>query len=92
VTALVTHRKRVHHGGMPSRQSQTARVVLTDTRGDGRALRATWHAEAGVLVLSVWKGNVCTATVRLRPDEVQRLLEALADGVPDEPGTGAASA
>ncbi|MDH2415416.1 hypothetical protein [Nocardioides sp. CER19] len=77
---------------MPSPQPRSARVVLGDTRGDGRALRATWHAEAGVLVLSVWKGNVCTATVRLAPDQVHGLLEALADGLPGEPGSGVASA
>lgn len=77
---------------MPSPGSHTARVVLNDTRGDGRALRATWHAEAGVLVLSVWRGNVCTATVRLAPDQAHGLVEALADGLPDEPGSGIASA
>jgi len=47
-----------------------AGAVLGDARGDGRALRVTWHAEEGVVVLSVWKDNLCTATVRLLPDQV----------------------
>jgi hypothetical protein len=55
--------------------------VFLDTRADGHALRATWHPEAGIVVLSIWKDNVCTATVRLPPDEVVGLIETLAAGL-----------
>ncbi len=55
--------------------------VVPDTRGDGRALRATWHHEAGCVVLSVWRGNVCTATVRVDPDDVPGLVEVLVSGL-----------
>ena len=58
--------------------------ALVDARGGGRALRVTWHHEAGVAVLSVWRDNLCTATVRLAPDQVAGLIEALAAGLTDE--------
>ena len=49
-------------------------AVVPDVRGEGRALRATWHHEAGVVVLSVWRDNVCVATSRLRPEEAAALF------------------
>ena len=57
------------------------RGVVPDTRGDGRALRATWHHEVGCLVLSVWRGPVCTATVRVDPDDVPMLVDVLVSGL-----------
>jgi hypothetical protein len=61
---------------------------LADARDDGRALRVSWHAAQGCAVLSTWRDGRCTGTARLRPDEVARLVAALADGLPD----GAAAA
>lgn len=70
---------------MSSRRPRpTAGAVLGDARGDGRALRVTWHEEVGVVVLSVWRDNVCTTTVRLAPAEAVDLIEALAAGLPRE--------
>lgn len=65
----------------PLRPVPATGSVFLDSRGDGRALRVTWHSEASVVVLSVWKDNVCTATVRLPPDEVVALIETLAAGL-----------
>jgi hypothetical protein len=59
-----------------------------DLRGESRALRVSWHHEAGAAVLSVWRDNVCTATVRLAPDQVAGLVEALAAGLTEELGEG----
>ncbi|MBR7743421.1 hypothetical protein KC207_08980 [Phycicoccus sp. BSK3Z-2] len=59
------------------------RGVVTDVRGDGRALRATWHDDAGVLVLSVWRDNVCVATTRVAPADVPALVEVLVGGLAD---------
>ena len=56
-------------------------VVVPDVRGEGRALRTTWHHEAGVVVLSVWRRNVCVGTVRLDPDDVPTLVETLTSGL-----------
>lgn len=58
-------------------------AVVADARGEGRALRVTWHPEAGVVVLSVWRDNVCVATTRLAPDEAADLVEVLASGLAD---------
>ncbi|QKE84625.1 hypothetical protein [Arthrobacter sp. NEB 688] len=58
-------------------------AVVPDARGEGRALRVTWHPEAGVVVLSVWRDNVCVATTRLSPDEAAGLVEVLASGLAD---------
>ncbi|HWG92966.1 MAG TPA: hypothetical protein VNU66_01920 [Mycobacteriales bacterium] len=65
---------------------------LADARDDaverGRALRVSWHAEQGCAVLSTWRDGRCTGTARLRPDEVARLVSALAHGLAE----GASSA
>lgn len=52
--------------------------IFLDVRGRGRALRVTGHADDGFVVLSVWHGPVCTATVRLSPLDAQRLGDVLA--------------
>lgn len=66
------------------RQRPNAGAVLADARGDGRALRVTWHEEVGLVVLSVWRDNVCTTTVRLAPAVAVDLIEVLAAGLPRE--------
>lgn len=78
---------------MPSpRPFRAAGAVLSDARGEHRALQVTWHAEVGVVVLSAWKDNVCTATVRLYPDEAASLIETLAAGLAPRRDPGLASA
>jgi hypothetical protein len=57
--------------------------VVPDTRGEGRALRVTWHHDADCVVLSAWRGNVCTATVRVHPDDVPALVDILLGGLSD---------
>jgi hypothetical protein len=52
-----------------------------DAREARRALRASWHAEAGCVVLSTWRGDACVGTVRLAPGEAARLAESLAAAV-----------
>ena len=55
--------------------------VFLDARGDGRALRVSWHAEADVVVLSLWRGGTCTGTFRLPVEDVPDLIDALRDGL-----------
>lgn len=57
--------------------------VFLDARGDRRALRVSWHREAGVVVLSLWREAVCAATFRLAVEEVPALVELLRDGLDD---------
>jgi hypothetical protein len=55
--------------------------VFLDARGGDRALRASWHTEAGLVVLSLWHGNVCSGSFRLSVAEVPDLIEALRSGL-----------
>lgn len=50
----------------------------------GQALRVTLHAEAGMVVLSIWRTEECVGTVRLAADEAHRLAAFL-----EEAGTAA---
>ena len=43
----------------------------------GRALRVTPHPERGRVVLSIWDGDRCVATVRLAEQDVPELVRAL---------------
>jgi hypothetical protein len=52
-----------------------------DTRGDARALRVSWHHEADVVVLSMWRGQECVASFRLAIDEVPDLIGVLREGL-----------
>ena len=52
-----------------------------DARDGDRALRASWHAELGCVVLSAWRGEGCVGTVRLTPADAARLIGVLADGL-----------
>jgi hypothetical protein len=55
--------------------------IHLDARGSDRALRVSWHSEADLVVLSVWRDNVCTASFRLSIDEVPELIEVLRTGL-----------
>ena len=55
--------------------------VFFDTRGDERALRVSWHGDAGLVVLSLWRFNVCVASFRLPTEDVPPLIDALSRGL-----------
>lgn len=59
-------------------------VVVPDVRDDGRALRVTWHPEADVVVLSLWRGNVCVGTSRLTPQDAAALVDVLVLGADED--------
>ncbi|WP_148616099.1 hypothetical protein [Nocardioides rubriscoriae] len=56
-------------------------AIFLDPRGGERALRVSWHQEAEVCVLSLWRDNVCAATFRLAIDEVPDLIALLREGL-----------
>lgn len=56
-------------------------AIFLDPRGDDRALRVSWHQEAEVVVLSLWRENLCAATFRLGIDEVPDLIALLREGL-----------
>jgi hypothetical protein len=63
------------------RLSEQRREFITD--GDRSALRATWHNEAGFVVISLWRGDTCVATSHLTPNEAGRLATFITSGLAD---------
>ncbi len=55
--------------------------IHLDARGGDRALRVSWHQEAGLVVLSLWRDNVCTGSFRLAVDEVPEVIAVLRAGL-----------
>ena len=55
--------------------------IFLDARGSDRALRVSWHPESGVVVLSLWRENVCAGSFRLAVDEVPDMIDALRAGL-----------
>ena len=55
--------------------------VFCDARGDNRGLRVSWHPEADVVVLSLWRDGTCAGTFRLPIDDVPDLIEVLRGGL-----------
>ena len=53
------------------------RALFTDERGTG--LRVTWHAERGLVVLSLWRDDVCVGTFRMPVADAARLATFLVD-------------
>jgi hypothetical protein len=68
-------------GPLPSAPLPSRGEVFLDARGDDRSMRVSWHPEAGLVVLSLWRGNVCAASFRLAAEEVPALVSALLDSV-----------
>jgi hypothetical protein len=55
--------------------------VFVDQRGTERALRVSWHPEAGLVVLSLWRECRCVGTFRLEAEEVPAFVNALVTGL-----------
>jgi hypothetical protein len=53
------------------------RALFSDERGTG--LRATWHPERDLAVLSLWRDDVCVGTFRLTRADAARLVAFLHD-------------
>ena len=51
------------------------RELFVDARGSG--LRASWHDDQGVAVISLWHGDTCVGTVRLDAEDATRLAQFL---------------
>jgi len=70
---------------MPAESTYPHGEVFLDARGQGRALRLTWHREAEVVVLSLWRERICAGTFRLSTADVNEFVDALVDGLSDLP-------
>jgi hypothetical protein len=73
---------------MPAELNQPHGEVFLDARGNGRALRLTWHHDADVVVLSLWRDRVCAGTFRLSTTDVSDFVDALVEGMRDAPVDG----
>ncbi len=67
--------------GMVQRRAPRSGAVFLDPRGQDRSLRVTWHQESQLVVLSLWRDNVCAGTFRLAADEVPDLIALLRAGL-----------
>ena len=66
---------------MPAESTYPHGEVFLDPRGQGRALRLTWHHEADVVVLSLWRDRTCAGTFRLAKTDVNDFIDALVEGL-----------
>jgi hypothetical protein len=57
---------------------------FTDPRTPDRRMKVAWHPEAGVVVVSLWTSDHCTATFRLPIESAPDLMHLLVDAVADE--------
>ncbi|HET7172864.1 MAG TPA: hypothetical protein VFI30_01125 [Nocardioidaceae bacterium] len=57
--------------------------VFLDARGGGRALRLTWHHDAGLVVFSLWRSGACVGTFRMEKPDVAPFVDALISGLRD---------
>lgn len=53
--------------------------IFFDARGGDRAMRVSWHEEADLVVVSLWRENVCSGTFRLPAEDVPDLVDSLVD-------------
>lgn len=60
--------------------------TFADARGPSRWLRVTWHDEADVVVLSIWRDGSCIGTVRVDRADVPALVTTLVEGLADSTG------
>lgn len=60
--------------------------MFLDARGNGRAMRLSWHPEADIVVLSLWRESTCAGTFRMPHADVSAFIDALIDGLRDAPG------
>lgn len=65
---------------LPSPLPRTGEIFL-DARSARRAMRVTWHHESGLVVLSLWRDNLCAGTFRLSVEEVPDLIDLLRRGL-----------
>jgi len=66
---------------LPATPLPRAGEIYLDARSPSRALRVSWHQEAGLVVLSLWRDNICAGTFRLAVDEVPDLIDVLRAGL-----------
>ncbi|HLI74224.1 MAG TPA: hypothetical protein VKU86_10125 [Acidimicrobiales bacterium] len=57
------------------------RVWFHDQRSPDRRMAVTSHRDEGLVVISLWRGDTCTGTFRLRLADAASLVAALASAL-----------
>jgi len=57
-----------------------ASIAVEDVRGS-RTLQVTWHDDAGLVVLSLWRAGVCVGTVRVDAADAAAVAALLVEGL-----------
>ena len=55
--------------------------IFLDARGGDRALRVSWHTDNDLVVLSLWRDNVCSGSFRLAVEDVPDMIATLRAGL-----------
>ena len=53
--------------------------IFFDARGGDRSMRVSWHEEADLVVVSLWRDGACSGTFRLPAEDVPDLVDSLVD-------------
>jgi hypothetical protein len=56
-------------------------AVFFDDRDRGRTLRLSFHAEAAVFVISLWRYDTCQSTFRLSVDDAPEFVHQLVESL-----------
>lgn len=54
--------------------------TYADVRGQDRHLRVAWHTDRDLVVLSLWRDNLCTSTFQLTAADAADLVNVLQAG------------
>ena len=50
-------------------------MVHRPRANDGRRMEVSWHADEGIVIVSLWHGSICRATFRLPVDQAPPVVQ-----------------
>ena len=62
--------------------------LFTDVRGGDRRMRVSYHADRGVVVVSLWAGEVCRGSFRMAAEDLGGLISLLTEIESSRSGPG----
>ena len=68
---------------------RTRRVFLPDARDNDQYLRATWHPDTAMVVMSHWVGDVCVASTPVGVAQLATLINLLVGALQEAVSTSA---
>ncbi len=51
-------------------------------------MEVSWHADEGIVIVSLWHGSICRATFRLPVDQAPAVVQTLTDASGDAVASG----